>query len=153
MVGRWVLRGLVLAAVGLAGCGLGGERNADGWWDRGAHAVAGYWINEETQCSLDDGGCGAPGRIARGILLAREPAAVIAAASTAGHVAMGGHDPHELTITLGGLWQPQFVVFDLADGTRRTIAMTCGPDYSLPEHSGETTCWESEFDIWRVRGG
>jgi hypothetical protein len=141
--------GLVAAAAVLIGCG---SRNADGWWDQDVHAVDGYWVTEETVCTPDEEACIAAIATATSILHAAEPGAVIIGAVTAHYPVMQGSDPNEMTVVLGGLHKPKFVIFDLADGSRRTIALTCGPDLSTGDSFRETACWESEFEVWRVTG-
>ena len=141
--------GIVAAAAVLAGCG---SRNVDGWWDKDAHAVDGYWVTEETVCTPDEETCIAAIATATTILHESEPGAVITGAVTAGYPMMQGSDPNEITIVLGGLHKPEFVIFDLADGSRRTIGLTCGPDLSVNGSINDTVCWESEFEVWRVSG-
>ncbi len=140
---------MVAAAAIVVSCG---SRNADGWWDQGVHAVDGYWLTEETVCTPDEEECITAIATATTILHAAEPGAVLTGAVTAGYPMMQGADRNEMTIVLGGLHKPKFVIFDLADGSRRTIGLICGADLSSDETIDETVCWEDQLETWRVSG-
>lgn len=147
-----ILQLIVIVAIA-AGCGLGRSANADGWWDEGVHAVDGYWVTEERPCEQADPEiCAAAVETAKAVLLERQPAATVTSAVLAGYPNQQGEHANEITINLGGLHKPQFVILDLADGTRRTVALTCGPDLSTEQTITNTVCWETDFDIWRVSG-
>ena len=142
--------GIVAFVAILTGCA---RPNADGWWDQGVHAVDGYWVMEERPCAPDiDEQCTVAIETATTILLAKDPGVTIAKAAIAGYPTQQGKDSSEMTVLLGGLWKPKFVIFDLADGWRKTIPLTCGPDFSTAGNRHETICWESEFEVWRVTG-
>ena len=142
--------GIVAAMVIVAACA---RPNADGWWDQGAHAVDGYWVTEERPCEPEtDEQCTAAIEIATSILHAELPLATITKAVTAGYPMQQGRDSNEMTIVLGGLHKPKFVIFDIAGGPRRTIGLTCGPDMDVQAAIRPTVCWETEFDVWRVSG-
>ena len=142
--------GMVAVAAVLTGCA---SPNADGWWDKSAHAVDGYWVTEERPCvPQEDEQCTAAIEEATSILHATEPGAEVTGAVTAGFPTMQGRDENEMTIVLGGLHKPKFVIFDLADGSRRTIGLTCGPDLDVQAYIRPTVCWASEFEVWRVSG-
>ena len=129
--------------------------NADGWWDQGAHAVDGYWVTWEQPCVPEtDEGCTAAIETATSILHAADPGAEITGAVTAGYPTMRGNGPNEVSFTFGGLAQPEFVILDLADGSRRTIGMHCGPGISADGSTltGVTACQPAEFEVWRVTG-
>jgi hypothetical protein len=144
--------GFAAVAAILAGCA---SPNADGWWDQGVHAVDGYWVTWEQPCErATDQECRTAIDTATSILQAAEPGATITRAVTAGYPIMRGDGPNEVSFTFGGLVQPAFVILDLADGSRRTIGMQCGPGMS-PDGStlsGVTACQPAEFDVWRVGG-
>lgn len=142
--------GILAALVIGAACA---RPNADGWWDEGTHAVDGYWVRNERLCEPEtDEECTAAIETATAILLAELPGARITGAVTAGYPTQQGRDPSEMTIVLGGLHKPRFVIFDVAGGPRRTIGLTCGPDLGVQDAIRPTVCWESEFEVWRVTG-
>ena len=127
--------------------------NADGWWDEGAHAVDGYWVTSEQPCEpATDEGCAVAIETATSILHAEDPAAQVTGAVTAGYPMRNGDNPNEMTFTIGGLMEPEFVILDLADGTRRTIGLHCGPAMSEDGSTltGVTACQPAEFEVWRV---
>jgi hypothetical protein len=129
--------------------------NADGWWDEGTHAVDGYWVTWEQPCEpLTDEGCQVAIETATSILQATEPGATVTRAVKAGYPMMHGDSPNEMSFTFGGLVQPAFVILDLADGSRRTIGMQCGPAMSADGSTvtGRTACQPAEFEVWRVTG-
>lgn len=138
----------VLAIVGACA-----RPNADGWWDQGVHAVDGYWVRDERPCEPEtDEQCTAAIDTATSILHAQLPKATITRAVTAGYPIQQGRDASEVTVLLGGLHKPRFVIFDIAGGPRRTIGLTCGPDLDVQAAIRPTVCWESEFEVWRVGG-
>jgi len=144
--------GLVVAAALAIGCSKSPAPNPDGWWDLGVHEVDGYWVTEEHACSVEqDDLCGPAVETATSAIHQREPDAQIIRASMAGYPVQRGQTAKEITIILAGLQQPQFVILDLADGSRRTIGMNCGPDF---DHDGNMriVCAESELETWRVTG-
>ena len=148
--GRIMLFGIVVATAIVAACA---RPNADGWWDQGVHAVDGYWVTEERVCEPEtDEQCSAAIEIATSILVDELPGATITKAVTAGYPMQQGRHSNEMTIVLGGLHKPKFVIFDLAGGPRRTIGLTCGPDLGVQAAIQPTVCWETEFEVWRVRG-
>jgi hypothetical protein len=142
--------GIVVVVAMLAGCA---RPNAAGWWDEGTHAVDGYWVTWERPCVPEaDEACTVAIETATTILKAKDPGVNITGAVIAGYPIQQGKDSSEVTVLLGGLWKPKFVIFDLDDGWRRTIGLTCGPDFSTGGNRDETLCWESEFEVWRVTG-
>src|SRR5688572_28151023 len=148
------LIGLIVAATFLAGCAQAAP-NRDGWWDRDVHEVDGYWVTWEQPCVREtDEGCTAAIETATSILQAADPVAEITGAVTAGYPTMRGNGPNEVSFTFGGLVQPEFVILDLADGSRRTIGMHCGPGMSADGSTltGVTACQPAEFEVWRVTG-
>jgi len=149
--GRAALIFSIVAAMAIvAACA---RPNAGGWWDQGAHAVDGYWVTEERPCEPEiDEACTAAIETATSILLAELPGATITRAVTAGYPMQQGRDSNEMTIVLGGLHKPKFVIFDIAGGPRRTIGLTCGPDLGVQDAIRPTVCWQSEFEVWRVTG-
>ena len=127
--------------------------NADGWWDEGTHAVDGYWVRQERPCAPEtDEECTVAIETATALLKAKDPGAAITGAAIAGYPTQQGKDPSEATVILAGLWKPKFVIFDLADRSRRTIGLTCGPDMDVQAAIRPTVCWETEFEVWRVTG-
>jgi hypothetical protein len=62
-----------------------------------------------------------------------------------------GDGPNDVTLTFAGLQQPSFVILDLADGTRRTIGLHCGPE-TVDGNYPVIVCRAAEFDPWRVGG-
>ena len=144
---RW----LALAAIVLAGCASSAP-NADGWWDPGVHAVDGYWVTEESPCEpANDQGCAAAAKEAEATVLAADPDAAVTRVIAAGWPARRGDNADEVTMNLAGLQQPRFIILDLADGSRRTIGMNCGPEIVDGAYPVEV-CHAAEFDLWRVRG-
>jgi hypothetical protein len=142
--------GIVAALAIVAACA---RPNAGGWWDQGTHAVDGYWVTEERPCEPEtDEQCTAAIEVATSILQTEFPGATITGAVTAGYPTRRGRDPSEMTINLGGLHKPKFVVFDIAGGPRHTIGLTCGPDLDVQAMIRPTVCWETEFEVWRVGG-
>ena len=141
--------GILAALVIVAACA---RPNADGWWDEGAHAVDGYWVTHEHPCEIQgDADCKTAIETATEVLHATDPGATITESVTAGYPTMRGNGPNEVTFTIGGLAEPRFVIFDLADGSRRTIGLTCEPAVD-GEVIGPTVCRETEFEVWRVTG-
>jgi hypothetical protein len=146
--------GFAMAATLMTGCAQPAP-NRDGWWDEGAHAVDGYWVTWEHPCEPQtDQGCTAAIETAASILHAAEPGAEITRAVSAGYPTMRGDGPNEVSFTFGGLVQPELVILDLADGSRRTIGMQCGPGMAADGSSltGVTACQPAEFEVWRVTG-
>ena len=146
--------GLIVAATFLTGCSQAAP-NRDGWWDQGVHEVDGYWVTTELACEpATDEGCAAAIETATSIVHAEDPAAKITGAVIAGYPMRNGDNPNEMTFTIGGLMQPEFVILDLADGSRRTIGLHCGPGMSEDGSTltGETACQPAEFEVWRVSG-
>jgi len=143
--------GVVVAATLLTGCGPSSP-NRDGWWDPGVHAVDGYWVTEEHRCDAADlSGCSDGVQEAIAALDATEPDAVVTGASSAGYPSMRGNGPNEISFTFGGWQKPTFVILDLADGSRRTFGMNCGPEWSTDgTPTGRVACHVAELDMWRV---
>src|SRR5688572_20965069 len=150
----WILATLAIVAA----CA---RPNADGWWDEGAHAVDGYWVTWEQPCETEtetetetDEGCTAAIEAATSILHGTDPRAKVTGAVRAGYPTMRGNGPNDVSFTFGGLVQPEFVILDLADGSRRTIGMHCGPGMSDDGSilTGVTACQPAEFEVWRVTG-
>jgi hypothetical protein len=55
--------------------------------------------------------------------------------------------------TFGGLEQPVFVVFDMADGSRRAMVVQCGgPTYTNGQLIQDRYCVPSTFDYPEIRG-
>lgn len=148
--GRVMLFCTVVAMAIVAACA---RPNADGWWDQGVHAVDGYWVTWERPCVPEtDEACTAAIEMATSILLAKLPGATVTGTVIAGYPIQQGRDPSEVTIVLGGLHKPKFVIFDIAGGPRQAIGLTCGPDLGVQDAIRPTVCWETEFEVWRVRG-
>ena len=145
-----LLIGIVAAVAIIAACA---RPNADGWWDESAHAVDGYWVTHERPCEPEgDDECKAAIETATAILLGREPNAVITRAVTASYPTQRGKDPNEMTIIIGGLVEPRFAILDLADGSRRTIGLSCGPDLDSDDGNMRIICAGSDMETWRVTG-
>ena len=146
------LIGIVASLTLAAGCSPSAAPNPDGWWDAGVHAVDGYWVAEESACATeDDDRCRAAIETATAVLRVREPSARVTRVVMAGYPIQRGQAAKDITIILGGLQQPQFVILDLADGSRRTIGLSCGPDFD-PDGDMNIVCAESEMEVWRVSG-
>ena len=141
--------GIVAVIAVVSGCA---SPNADGWWDKDAHAVDGYWVTHETVCPPDEAECVAAIATATSILHAAEPDAEITSAVTAHYPSQKGDNENEVTFTIAALHTPRFVIFDLADGSRRTIGLTCGPDLDIQAQIRPTVCWENDMEVWRVTG-
>ena len=143
---------VVVAAALLAGCAQP-VRNVDGWWDPGIHAVDGYWVTHERRCVLqEEPECAAAVATAIDALRAREPGASVIGALDASYPVSNGDEPNEVTYAFGGLVQPRLIILELADGSRRTIAMHCGPDMRPNADRNRSACQAAEFEVWRVRG-
>jgi hypothetical protein len=154
MARGWAARFVSVAAIATVLAGCTSAPNRDGWWDEGIHEVDGYWITTEHPCSPeDDEGCQVAIDAAIAILRAREPDAVVTGAVAAGYPTRRGDDSAEITINIGGLQQPRFMILNLADGSRRTIGLSCGPGTSPAGTYPVYACEESEGELWRVTGG
>jgi hypothetical protein len=140
--------GIVVAAALVIGCGQSAP-NRDGWWDSGVHEVDGYWVTAEYPCAPEDDVCRVATETATDVLRQLYPAARITRAVMAGYPVQRGQTAKEFTIILGGLQRPYFVILDLADGTRRTIGLNCGPDFD-PDGNMRIVCAESAMETWRV---
>jgi hypothetical protein len=142
------LIGVLVAATLMTGCARSAP-NRDGWWDPGVHEVDGYWVTEERPCGPDRD-CTAAREAATAALRAKEPAAVVTRVMTASVPVQRGNGPDDVRFAFGGLAQPSFAILDLADGSRRTIGLQCGPDPSAANYPATTVCQAAEFDMWRV---
>jgi hypothetical protein len=88
----------------------------------GNHVVDGYRLGRESTCEpATNSVCQVSARVAIQTLMAKAPDAVV--------VRQGIADPvcrdEQVQCAFTGLSQPFFVVFDLADGSRRVIGMMC----------------------------
>ena len=126
----------LIAVIGiLAGCA---GPTTPHWADSGVHAVDGYWILAEQPCDLgSSGSCVAAVRTAEATL-GIDPSSVTRAA-TAGlprtWIRMDGQAMTILDVTSGS--PSEFVVVDLANGTRRVTGFGC---LSVPDPSGAVQC-------------
>jgi hypothetical protein len=147
---------MVVAAALVAACSPAAP-NHDGWWDPGVHAVDGYWVTEEHPCAPEgpEGpeNCVAALEAATAILHADEPGARITAGALADYPNARGEGPNEITINIAGLFHPTFMILDLADGSRRTIGLSCGPGTSAAGVYPVMVCEEQDMPLWRVTGG
>jgi len=149
--GRFI--GVIVATTLMIGCGPSAP-NRDGWWDAGVHEVDGYWVTEEHPCAPQGPeDCGAALEAATAILRSDEPGARITTAAMAGYPKARGEGPNEITINIAGLYEPAFMILDLADGSRRTIALSCGPGTSAAGVYPVMVCEEQDVPLWRVTGG
>ena len=145
-----MLIGIIAILLIVAACA---RPNAGGWWDHGVHAVDGYWVTWERPCVPEaDEQCTAAIELATSILHAELPGATVTGSAIAGYPIQQGRDSSEVTIVLGGLHKPKFVILDIAGGPRQTIGLTCGPDMDVQDAIRPTVCWETEFEVWRVSG-
>lgn len=142
--------GLVVAATLITGCARSAP-NPDGWWDPGVHEVDGYWVTEEQRCEADVSRCGDGVQEAIAALRTSEPDAVVTGAASAGYPRMRGEGPDDASLVIAGLQQPSLVILDLADGSRRTIGLNCGPE-TVDGAYPVNVCRATEFDLWRVSG-
>lgn len=142
-----------LIAVLIAGCTRSAPPNPDGWWDASVHAVDRYWVTDEYPCASDDGDwCRVAVETATAALRQCDPNARVTRAVMAGYPKQRGQTAKDITIILGGLQQPQFVILDLADGSRRTIGLSCGPDFDPDGGTMHIVCAGSDMETWRVSG-
>jgi hypothetical protein len=126
----------LLALLGiLAGCA---GPTTPHWGDNGVHAVAGYWILAEQPCDLSSlSPCVAAVHTAESTL--GIDSIDVSRASTASlprtWIRADGQAIAVLDATSGS--QSEFVVIDLADGTRRVIGFGC---LAVPDPSGVVQC-------------
>jgi hypothetical protein len=132
-VDRWLVASVAIGLL-LVSC-IGGASGAH-WGDSGAHVVDGYWGTDEHSCT---GGqpfpCTFEIDAAKLLLPATGPAvasAAVAMPPTTWVRADGKQFPEIGNAALG---RPEFVIFDLADGQRRTFMIFCDlaePDPTQP---------------------
>jgi hypothetical protein len=117
-----VLAGLAvsLSAAALTACST---PTTPHWTDDGVHVVDGYWITAERPCEITTEGCLAAVRAAE--VSMDIPAEEVTGAATAripNHWVRADGKPAIILAT----GEREFVILDLADGTRRVIVYGCG---------------------------
>jgi len=143
----------LVALVALTACSSRAP-NRDGWWDEGVHEVDGYWVTAEFPCTPEnDEACTTAITAASAALRAREPGAAVTGGVFAAYPVQRGKDANEISIILTGLFQPRFVILDLADGSRRVIGLMCGPEFSATRVDPVLACHENDMSTWRATAG
>ena len=129
------LAGLVGLLGILAGCA---SPTTPHWSDSGVHAVDGYWILAEQPCDLSSSSeCIAAVHTAES-KLGIDPSAVKRAATAGLPRTWVRADGQAVTVLEATSGSPsEFVVVDLADGTRRVIGFGC---LAVPDPSGVAQC-------------
>jgi hypothetical protein len=135
---------LVLLAI-LAGCST---PTSPRWADDGIHIVDGYWILAEKPCDLASSDPCVVAVDTAEIEMAIDPKTVVRGATAGLPHKWVRSDGQEMTVIEGTSGTPsQFVVVDLADGSRRVIAFGC---LGVPSPDGSTTCLAYPLDRYRV---
>ena len=118
------------------------------WSDAGIHVVDGHWLPAESPCDLastDD--CVAAVRAAEAGL-GIDPRATVTA-STAGLPRQWVRSDGQAVVVIPAYSgaPPEFVILDLADGSRRVTGYGC---WGVPEADGSMNCGAVPLDQYRV---
>lgn len=115
----------VLAMAGFIAAACIGCMGVGHWSDPGAHEVDGYWVTNEMSCTAGEPfPCSF--EIAAAQLLLPTPAPVGARVMVALPPIMWVRpDGTQVPAAFGGLGRPEFVILDLADGSRVAFLMLC----------------------------
>jgi hypothetical protein len=143
---------LLAPLLAVAACSLSTTANPDGWWDVGVEAIDGYWVVPGGPCDpATDAMCGMAVDAAIATVQAREPGAPIVAVTTARYPAQ--REPDQVTFTYAGWQHPRFLILDLADGTRRVAALSCGVVHHDPLGESIEGCIPADLEMFRVGEG
>lgn len=118
------------------------------WADDGVHVVDGYWILAEHPCDVAAAdGCIVATHAAE-TALDVDPRAVVRAATAELPRRWVRADGREIVLAGGYSGPPpEFVLLDLADGTRRVTVFKCG---GVPYPDGSMICGAFGLDAYRV---
>ena len=145
---RALTAGLLLAiaaATALAACATPTDPH---WSDAGIHVVEGHWLPTERPCDLaSTDGCVAAVRAAEAGL-GVDPHATVRA-STAGLPRQWVRSDGQTVVVIPAYSgaPPEFVILDLADGSRRVTGYGC---WGVPKADGSMNCGEVPLDQYRV---
>jgi hypothetical protein len=140
------IRSLVASVFGIAlAAGACASQVTPRWVDVGVHPVDGYWILAEQPC---DGAADACGDVVRAAVpaLGVDPKTIVRSWTAGLPVEWMRSDGRVASVLFNTSGFEQFVVLDLADGSRRVIGVGCG----MPNPDGSARCLPSSLESYRV---
>jgi predicted secreted protein len=137
--------GLIVLVVAVA---CGSPRTPNQWIDDGVHAVDGYWMLKELPCDLvSSEACVTTARIVE-TQLGIDATQVVRAAIAAPPRRWLQSDGQVAVVLFNSSGSPpEFVILDLADGSRRATGFGCG---GVPGPDGSPFCLAFALDQYQV---
>jgi hypothetical protein len=116
------------------------------WVDDGAHLVDGYWVLAERPCDVSSADPCADFVRPAMVALDVDPTLIIESATAGLPGQWMRSDGRVVQVLFNSTGAAQFVVFDLADGSRRVIAVGCS---GVPTQDGSHGCGRTWLGTYR----